>query len=147
MTLTCYFDQCFRKSPKPIPIPISEFDRSSLILFLIETHKLGSSSESSDFEFARSQINDILSTSAPYRLPDDMRLVFKTLTEIAFYARCLENTLWNQKNGMSCGSFSYPLNVKLTLLGLDDNESGSAAELGAMQTQGFSKDSSPRRDK
>ncbi|KAE9407963.1 hypothetical protein BT96DRAFT_971014 [Gymnopus androsaceus JB14] len=52
-------------------------------------------SDRPDFEFAKSQINEILSISTvkPYGLPDDVPLVLKTLTEIALYARSLENEL------------------------------------------------------
>lgn len=57
-----------------------------------------------NFDNAKTQITNILSTSAPYKLPTDSLLVIKTLTEIASYARALENELKIQNH-----SGLYPL--------------------------------------
>ncbi|KAE9407962.1 hypothetical protein BT96DRAFT_971013 [Gymnopus androsaceus JB14] len=42
----------------------------------------------------------------PYRLPDDVPLVLKTLTEIALYARSLENELRTHQMNSSADSGS-----------------------------------------
>lgn len=102
-----------------------------------------------NFDNAKIQIADILSTSAPYQLPTDPVLVTRTLTEIASYARALENELKNQNHSglYPLGSTSarleqiYPdieLEVsdsikRLELLGLKETFLGEESQLALLK--------------
>ncbi|KAE9407964.1 hypothetical protein BT96DRAFT_971015 [Gymnopus androsaceus JB14] len=84
---------------------------------------------SPDFEFAKSQIDNILSISTPYKIPDDAPLVLKTLTEIALYARTLENELSTYKlnsfAGMSDGGSEITRRTPLQVHSLFNDSSST----------------------
>lgn len=108
--------------------------------------------KNSDFDFAKTQITSILSTSVPYELPADPLLVIKTLTELASYARTLEIELKKQNQdhtglyplGSAPGSRleqNYPnidLEVsdsikRLELLGIQETFMGEESQLALVK--------------